>query len=192
HPRRDQARAPRVLSRAGVLRAAVRAELHVDRSGDGTSQMTPRRFIASCAAALVAIGGAACGSRGPKPGTVQDEAMRAGLTPDYFVAAADDYFHDMDFNLVGHQALRPFTQQEIEGRNTWLLWTGGNDRLWDRLTVDSLGTFDLLKTISSHRPVRYDDPHGKKDDPPKYLYGHGRRKRSAYLALTNQPRLPEA
>ena len=32
----------------------------------------------------------------------------------------------------------------------WIVWTGGNDRLWDRLTVDSLGTFDLLKTISSH------------------------------------------
>ena len=37
----------------------------------------------------------------------------------------------------------------------WLLWTGGNDRLWDRLTVDSFGTFDLLKTISSHPGMSY-------------------------------------
>ena len=55
----------------------------------------------------------------------------------------------MDFNVVDGK--RPtFTQEQIEGRNMWMVWTGGNDRLWDRLTVDSLGSFDLLKTISSH------------------------------------------
>ena len=40
--------------------------------------------------------------------------------------------------------------EEIQGRNMWLVWTGGDDRLWDTLTVSSLGSFDLLKTISSH------------------------------------------
>ena len=32
----------------------------------------------------------------------------------------------------------------------WLVWTGGDDRFWDRLTHDTFGAFDLLKTISSH------------------------------------------
>ena len=32
----------------------------------------------------------------------------------------------------------------------WLVWTGGNDRFWDALTVSSFGAFDLLKTVSSH------------------------------------------
>ena len=32
----------------------------------------------------------------------------------------------------------------------WLVWTGGNDRLWDQMTVTSVGTFDFLKTISSY------------------------------------------
>ena len=114
--------------------------------------------ISSCVVVLAAVAVAGCGRQGPQPGTVQDEAMRAGLTPEHFAAAPENYFHDMDFNLVGHQPLRPFTQQEIEGRNPWLVWTGGNDRLWDRLTIDSLGTFDLLKTISSHPQVRYNDP----------------------------------
>jgi hypothetical protein len=150
------------------------------------------RAMAWCGAAVVAIAAAGCGSRGPRPGTVQDEAMRAGLAPEHFAAATEDYFHDMDFNLVGHQPMRPFTQQEIEGRNTWLVWTGGNDRLWDRLTIDSLGTFDLLKTISSHRPVPYADPHKKDGDPQKYLYTYGRHNRFAYLGVVNEPCFVEA
>ena len=105
-----------------------------------------------CVAGLAAMA-AACGTRSPSPGTVQDEAMRAGLTPEYFRAATEDYFHGMDFNVVDGHPIRPFTQVEVQGRNMWLVWTGGNDRLWDRLTRDSLGTFDLLKTISSHPRV---------------------------------------
>jgi len=150
------------------------------------------RTRALFAVVFASIAAAGCGSRGPQPGTVQDEAMRAGLAPEHFAAAAEDYFHDMDFNLVGHQPLRPFTQQEIEGRNTWLVWTGGNDRLWDRLTIDSLGTFDLLKTISSHRPVKFNDPHKKDGEPDKFLYTYGRRNRFKYLGLINEPCFAEA
>lgn len=134
-----------------------------------------------------------CGSPNqPKPGTVRDEAARAGLTPEHFQAAPDDYFHDMDFNLIHGQQHRPFTQQEIEGRNTWIVWTGGDDWLWNRLTTDSLGTFDLLKTISSHKSEPYKDPHAKPGDPPKYLYGYGRHNRFSYLGLVNEPCFTEA
>jgi hypothetical protein len=105
---------------------------------------------------------------------VKDEATHAGLTAAHFVAAPQDYFREMDDNLVGGK--RPvFTQAEIEGRNTWLVWTGGNDRLWDRLTVDSLGSFDLLKTISSHARL-----------------GYGRHNRWRYLGLVNEPCFAEA
>lgn len=100
--------------------------------------------------------------------------MRAGLTPAHFVRATDDYFRDMDYNLV--DGTRPvFDQAQIEGRNMWLVWTGGNDRLWDRLTIDSLGSFDLLKTISSH---------------PRLYYG--RHNRWRYLGLVNEPCFTEA
>jgi hypothetical protein len=107
--------------------------------------------------------------------------MRAGVSPEQLVRPTDDYFHDMDDNLVNGK--RPsFTQQEIEGRNMWLVWTGGNDRLWDRLTIDSLGTLDLLKTISSH-PYPDNSPSGP---------GYGRHNRWRYLGLVNEPCFAEA
>ena len=28
----------------------------------------------------------------------------------------------------------------------WMVWTGGNDRLWDVLLAQSLGSLDFLKT----------------------------------------------
>jgi len=150
-----------------------------------------RRRAISLSAIVLLVCIAGCGRSEPKPGTVQDEAMRAGLLPEHFSAAGEDYFHDMDDNVVGGR--RPvFTQPEIEGRNVWMLWTGGNDRLWDRLTRDSLGTFDLLKTISSHPPVPYADPNAKPGDPPKSLYGYGRHNRFRYLGLVNEPCFTEA
>ena len=135
-----------------------------------------RRVISVCAAALVAAGAFGCGLGQPKPGTVQDEAMRAGVTPEQLVRPTDDYFRDMDYNLVDGK--RPtFTQPEIEGRNMWMVWTGGADRFWDTLTVNSIGSFDLLKTISSHP-----DP-----PDPAYAVGYGRHNRWRYLGLVNEP-----
>jgi len=117
----------------------------------------------------------ACGRRdGPAPGTVKDEATRAGLLPAHFDRATKDYFHDMDYNYV-HGKTPSYTQREIEGRNMWMVWTGGNDRLWDRLSVDSLGSFDLLKTVSSHPQL-----------------GYGRHNRFRYLGLVNEPCFTEA
>jgi hypothetical protein len=126
--------------------------------------------MAGAVAMAAAIAIAGCGRRGgPMPGTVQDEAMRAGLTSEHFQRRSADYFHDMDDNVVAGK--RPvFTPDEIAGRNMWLVWTGGNDRLWDRLTIDSLGSFDLLKTISSHPRI-----------------GYGRHNRWRYLGLVNEP-----
>ena len=44
---------------------------------------------------------------------------------------------------------------EVKGRNAWIVWTGGNDRFWDTITVSSFGSFDLLKTISSHPSLKF-------------------------------------
>jgi mono/diheme cytochrome c family protein len=152
-----------------------------------------RRPFSSWAAISLTVGLIGCGQYEPRPGTVLDEAARAGVTPAMLPAATEDYFHDMDFNLVGASKAHPvFTQEEIEGRNMWMVWTGGDDRLWDVLTSASFGTFDLLKTISSHPQVPYDDPHAKGNGPKKYLYGYGRKNRFAYLGLVNEPCFTEA
>jgi hypothetical protein len=80
---------------------------------------------------------------GPQPGHVLDEAMAAGRDASTFPAADEDYFHDMD----GGAALTP---DEIKGRNTWIVWTAGNDRMWDKLSVTSVGALDFLKVLSSN------------------------------------------
>ncbi len=112
-------------------------------------------------------GGVRSGQPG-RPGHVLDEASKAGRTPASFPAAAEDYFHDMDGGL-------PLTREEIQGRNMWIVWTGGNDRFWDTISVSTLGTFDLLKTASSH---------------PKL--GYGRHNRFKFLGLINEPCYKEA
>lgn len=86
---------------------------------------------------------AACGGDRGKAKTdlVQDEAVQAGVGDDRFVHAGEDYFHDMD----GAVALSP---DEIKGRNMWNVWTGGNDRFWDRMGTPTLGSFDLLKIVA--------------------------------------------
>ena len=107
-----------------------------------------------------------CGKGAPRSGEVLDEARRAGRAPASFPAADEDYFRDMD----GGGAL---TREEVQGRNTWLVWTGGNDRFWDDITVSSFGLFDLLKIVSSHP-----------DESMKHLR---RDTRWRYLGLVNEP-----
>ena len=67
-----------------------------------------------------------------------------GRKPADFPELATDVFKGMD----GPVALGP---DEIKGRNTWNLWTGGDEQFWDRVARENLGLFDLLKTIDSRR-----------------------------------------
>ena len=76
--------------------------------------------------------GLSTSAQAPEAGKVLDEAKQAGRDGSTFPHAAEDYFHDMD----GAIALSP---QEVAGRNMWLVWTGGNDRMWDKLTKDTFG-----------------------------------------------------
>ena len=107
--------------------------------------------------------------------------MRAGVTAEQLIRTTPDYFRDMD--RMGGTA--PLSQAEIEGRNMWMVWTGGNDRLWNQLSINSLGTFDLLKTLSSHPRAGGDSAYG-------YGAAYGRRNRWRYLGLVNEPCFREA
>lgn len=109
---------------------------------DGQSTMAARRLLVL--ACLVCMG---C-TQQPKSGEVLDEAKQAGRAAVSFPHAEEDYFHDMD----GSVALTP---SEIKGRNMWLVWTGGNDRLWDKMSDYTFGAFDLLKIVSSHPSLGY-------------------------------------
>jgi len=105
----------------------------------------PKGAIFLTALVLVVLAG--CGKH-PLPGQVLDEAKQAGLSGASFKHASEDYFHDMDGGLA-------LTPQEIQGRNMWIVWTGGNDRFWDSMTGYTFGAFDLLKIISSHPNLKY-------------------------------------
>ena len=97
-----------------------------------------------------------------------DEARRASRSPATLRAADEDYFRDMDGGL-------PLTPAEIRGRDTWVVWTGGNDRFWDAISRQSFGGLDLLKTVSSHPKLKY-----------------GRHNRWYHLGLVNEPCFVEA
>ena len=128
--------------------------------------MTMTQFHSSrawMAGVLIYLAVASGCKHAPQPGEVQDEARRAGRAASSFAAADEDYFHDMDGGIA-------LTSDEVKGRNMWLVWTGGNDRFWDTMATASVGTLDLLKTISSY---------------PSYKYS--RDNRWNYLGLVNEP-----
>ncbi|MGA9061463.1 MAG: hypothetical protein WB341_07330 [Terracidiphilus sp.] len=106
----------------------------------------------------------------PRPGHVKDEALLAGRTGSTFPAADEDYFHDMDggIDLV---AAAPAADKLalVKGRNTWLVWTGGNDHLWDTLIYRSAGALDFLKILSSHPALLKIDPNFSRDHRWEYL-----------------------
>ena len=92
-----------------------------------------------------------------------DEAQQVNRDVRSFPQAQEDYFHDMDNGAA-------MSTEEVQGRNMWLLWTGGNDRFWDRVTRDSLATFDLLKIVTSHPSQTYcDGKHCDRDTRWKWL-----------------------
>ena len=124
-------------------------------------------------------------SCGQGSGFVMDEAKCAGRTPESFPGADEDFFRDMDYGATKRPArvaadLDPYLpgitpEQAVgavaKGRNHWIVWTGGNDLFWDRMTVDTAGNLDFLKTLSSHPSQKY----------------YSRDNRWRYLGLVNEP-----
>ena len=94
---------------------------------------------------------------------VRDEAAVAGRSAASLPAADEDYFADMDGGVR-------LSSDEVKGRNTWIVWSAGNDRFWDDLSKLSSGTVDFLKTLSSHPNLKFN-----------------RGSRWYYLGLVNEP-----
>jgi hypothetical protein len=117
----------------------------------------------------------------PNSGQILDEALSANPARDAtsFRAADEDYFHDMDQTRDGPVALSP---EEVQGRNTWLAWTAGDDRLWDVLGVTSAGAVDFLKVLSSHPSQKY----SRACDPAR-LADKSCQNRWEYFGLLNEP-----
>jgi hypothetical protein len=74
-----------------------------------------------------------------------------GKTAADFPASSVDYFHDVDMAIGEGGTLTPLTlgPDEIRGRNTWLMWCGGNEAFWDWLSAHSYGFMDLLKIVAT-------------------------------------------
>jgi len=141
------------------------------------SRTMPGALCATLGCLLLLTNG--CGRKQPRSGAVQDEAMRAGRTVNDFKpagldASGHDYFHDMDGGI-------PLSPAEVEGRNTWIVWTGGNDRFWDVISVRSAGALDFVKTLSSYPGVNGSRP-----------LAASRKNRWRYLGLVNEPCFKQA
>jgi hypothetical protein len=79
---------------------------------------------------------------GCAPKVAMDEPKQAGKTAADFPELALDLFKDMDGGIE-------LTPDEVKGRNTWVLWTGGNEAFWDYLANHSFGALDLLKALDT-------------------------------------------
>jgi len=82
---------------------------------------------------------ASCGKNEPI-----DEAKAAGKSTADFPQITADIFQPMD----GGIHLSP---EEIMGRNTWNLWSGGNQHFWNQAAQDSFGLMDLLKMLDNRK-----------------------------------------
>src|SRR5215813_2967097 len=103
------------------------------------------RGLMTCLAACLWMG-AACDRTPEFP---PDDAKAAGLTAADLPQTSADVFKEMDGGLA-------LNEDEIKGRNTWILWTAGNQVFWDGLARESYGLVDLLKTLDSRRrPTRF-------------------------------------
>ena len=73
----------------------------------------------------------------------EDRPHHDGLKPERFAEAAVDAFRGMDGGVV-------LDSDQVKGRNTWMLWSGGNGEFWDWLARYGFGTTDLLRMLDSH------------------------------------------
>ena len=73
-----------------------------------------------------------------------DEAKAAGKTTADFPQTTADIFKPMDGGI-------DLSPEEIMGRNTWNLWSGGNQFFWNHAAQDSFGLMDLLKMLDNRK-----------------------------------------
>jgi cytochrome c5 len=73
-----------------------------------------------------------------------DEAKAAGKNTADFPQITADIFKPMDGGI-------DLSPEEILGRNTWNLWSGGNQQFWNHAAQDSYGLMDLLKMLDNRK-----------------------------------------
>lgn len=73
-----------------------------------------------------------------------DEAKAAGKSTADFPQITADIFKPMDGGI-------DLSPQEIMGRNTWNLWSAGNQHFWNHAAQDSYGLMDLLKMLDNRK-----------------------------------------
>src|SRR5215831_10229084 len=144
--------------------------------------MSTLRTVTAATVMMASLVIAACHATDDSPRP--DEATRAGRDAKSLGPANEDYFADMDKGLSHHPdkvaAALPFLTPPdaldtfVKGRNNWIVWTAGNDTLWDYLANNSFGALDFLKTVSTHPKLGYGRDKGE--------YG-----RWKYLGLVNEP-----
>jgi len=94
--------------------------------------------VAGCALAISAAIGAC------KKYEVVDEAKAAGKSTADFPQITADIFKPMDGGI-------DLSPEEIMGRNTWNLWSAGNQQFWNHAAQDSYGLMDLLKMLDNRK-----------------------------------------
>lgn len=127
--------------------------------------MTSRRRHTSAAAecsVLLLMGLLVCGIVQTGCGSekaIYDEAKAAEKTVADFPPDDFDYFPGMDRFAVKGASAHSETEDGweahddrpgadvIRGRNTWMMWTGGNEAFWDWIANHSYGFVDLLKIV---------------------------------------------
>ena len=136
-----------------IYRRAVRAAI--------PSRLLFFLFLLACGA-----GHAACGSVGRRRDCRRSAGC--GKSEADFPADPFDYFHDMDAESPANAGVGPQPLQlhpdEIKGRNTWMLWTGGNEAFWDWLANHSYGFVDLLKIVDFSPRARMATLRGSRPD----------------------------
>jgi hypothetical protein len=73
-----------------------------------------------------------------------DEAKAAGKSTADFPQITADIFKPMDGGI-------DLSPEEIMGRNTWNLWSAGNQQFWNHAAQDSYGLMDLLKMLDNRK-----------------------------------------
>jgi hypothetical protein len=102
----------------------------------------PRAAISASRHVLFVLALVACEKREPI-----DEAKAEGKTTADFPQITADVFNPMDGGI-------DLSPEEIMGRNTWNLWSAGNQRFWNRAAQDSYGLIDLLKLLDNRKYAR--------------------------------------
>ena len=93
---------------------------------------------------------------------IMDEAQMLGKTEADYPEESNPIWKYMDGDtpdVPGKHKVLELTPDEEKGRNTWLMWCGGNEAFWDWFADHSLGLCDLLKVLDSrdrgHRFEKY-------------------------------------